>query len=523
MLPHLRHLLASLAICGLAVGAEPVPAPGEPVVIVSGQVDPAALAAMTAPPVPWEAGDRLALVGDLLSTPNQPELAIRMQEALTAARPGLDLTVRGVQNHGLPLRTWQEALGNELSRRQPNVVLICAGLGDVQAALAAKGAPPTADAWKSTLLDMVRAAQMAGAAVVVATPAVLGDKPADGPGFKDLEGYADAARAVATETKSELCDIRQALIAHLTEKNGKGTRDLGILSKAQGQLKPAAMDLVAGLMAKSIAAAVARIPWTVSVPNTPFSGSAKAEVRLGHATPAQVNLYVTTDGTEPSEKSPSYMRPIPVAATTRIRVLAVSKDGTVRRTADGWYMEAKKRASEARPPETLPGLWIDHYTFKRWRNPIPPLDTLKPDYETWAQNIELGAVGRVPNHRWPNTLFGLRFTGYFIAPVDGIYIFATNSDDASRLSIGDTIVVRNDELHAAAWAYGAVELNRGFHQLNLQYGQGPGLIALEVFVALPGQRLQPLPDILLRRPIEKPARKGPMLEVDDGPDPEPGK
>jgi hypothetical protein len=35
--------------------------------------------------------------------------------------------------------------------------------------------------------------------------------------------------------------------------------------------------------------------------------------------------------------------------------------------------------------------------------------------------------------------------------------------------------------------------------------------------------MQPLPDILLRRPTEKPARKGPMLEVDDGPDPEPGK
>src|SRR5690606_2354777 len=46
------------------------------------EVDPAVLAPVAASEVPWEPGDRLLIVGDLLIAPGQPELALRLHQAL---------------------------------------------------------------------------------------------------------------------------------------------------------------------------------------------------------------------------------------------------------------------------------------------------------------------------------------------------------------------------------------------------------------------------------------------------------
>lgn len=513
MIPLLRSLLVGLGLLSsLQAGEAEPPTMGGP------QANPAVLAPAIAPSVGWRAGDRIILVGDLLISSNQPELALRLQEALTASRPGLDLIVRGVQGHGVVIRSWQEALANELIRRPAQVVVIGLGVGDALAAKNSKSQPLAVGEWRAALADMVRAARVVGAAVVIATPTVFGDKPADGPFFNELEAYAAAARSLATETKSELCELRQPLLAILAEKNAKGTIESGLLSRVPGQFRVPAMDLIAGRLATSIAAAVANIPWSIAIPNTTFPASGaggKAEVKVVRTTAAKLAIYVTTDGSDPTEKSPLYVEPIAVTATTHLRALAVAADQSGRRTAEGWCMAATKRKAESGTPETLPGLWVDHYTFKRWRAPIPAVDSFKPDFETWHMGCDLGAISRVPVHRWPNNNFGLRFSGFFVAPYDGTYIFSTNSDDASRLSIGDAVVARNDEKATARWAYGAVELAKGLHPFTLVYGQGPGAAILEVYVALPGQRPHPLPDLLLRRPLVKTIRKSLEPEKDE--------
>ena len=91
--------------------------------------------------------------------------------------------------------------------------------------------------------------------------------------------------------------------------------------------------------------------------------------------------------------------------------------------------------------------------------------------------------------------------------VIGGLLFATNSDDASRVTLGDNIVVKNDDLHPVSWAYGAIELTKGYHPLTVLYGQGPGQHSLEFYMSLAGQRLQRVSDAFLRRPLVKPARK----------------
>ena len=439
---------------------------------------------------------------------------------LTVLTP-LGVTVRSLQNHGMPVDLWRAAALAEIAAHPPRIVVFMTGVGDVLAAGAAKALPATVDVWRKALVDVTVATQGAGAVMVIASPAIIGDKPTGGTGAIELEAYVAAARAVATDTKSEFCDLRTPLIAALTERNGKGTRELGVLSKAAGQLKIEGMDIVTTALCQSMVAALSRVPWSVEMTGGPFTGTTTVEIRTPRTNPENLTITYTTDGSVPTEKSRVYGKPFPISTTTQVLALAIDHSGT-KHTAEGWYMATTKRAADDAPTESLPGLWVDHFTLKTLRNLMPPLDSLKPDLETWWPNCEIAAITKVPVHRYPDTNYGLRFTGYFIAPVDGTYVFATNSDDASRVTLGDNIVVKNDDLHPVSWAYGAIELTKGYHPLTVLYSQGPGLHAMEFYMSLAGQRLQRVPNALLRRPLVKAARKTITYEQpDDGPDVKP--
>ena len=104
--------------------AERPPHPGPPAAAKPDpRPDPAALAPLADPAVGWEAGDRVLLVGDLLSAPGQPGLALRIHEALAAARPDLGLVVHSLMNHGYTTAQWRDAAGQrqagELEHQRP--------------------------------------------------------------------------------------------------------------------------------------------------------------------------------------------------------------------------------------------------------------------------------------------------------------------------------------------------------------------------------------------------------------------
>ena len=471
-------------------------------------------------------GDRIIYCGDLLAAPGQPGIAVRFHDQLTATRKDLDLVVRQLANHGLGVARWQQALATELAVRPAQVVIICVGMGEALATHTAKGTSiPTREVYRGQVEAMVKAAQAAGAAVVLCTPPVLGDKPTGGPFTAELDGYAEAVRELAAAAGCELADLRKPQMALLNEKNPKSTRELNVVSKALGQLRTDAMDVATSAIANATAAAVKRIPWSLRLPAVPFKGTTQAEIQVQRIPAEQVEVRYTTDGSLPDAKAKLYAKPFAVTGTTQVRVLATRKGGTETRLASAWWSEYRIRAAEPPPGETVPGLWVDHYSLKRWRDPIANLDAMKADFTAVWPNFELDAVSRMPVHRWPDEWFALRFAGWFTAPYDGVYRFAINSDDATRLWLGDVLVLKNDNLHAMRWAQGAVELNKGMHPILLWYAQGPTEHGLEVQLALPGQRYERLPDILLRRTATPFVRKPMAFEVagaggDEGGEPE---
>ncbi len=89
--------------------------------------------------------------------------------------------------------------------------------------------------------------------------------------------------------------------------------------------------------------------------------------------------------------------------------------------------------------------------------------------------------------------FALRFSGTLQIDKAGRYRFFTNSDDGSRLYIGDELVVDNDGDHGMVEKRGGLRLSAGSHPLVVTYYDQGGGDGLTVSWSGPGFEKQPIP------------------------------
>lgn len=200
---------------------------------------------------------------------------------------------------------------------------------------------------------------------------------------------------------------------------------------------------------------------TVSVPYIAndlylFEGEATAELKT--ATEEAVIRY-TLDGTEPTEKSPAYTVPLAFKETTQVKAKAY-KDGYI--PSRTYTIKATKAVLK---PATVVKPSIQGVSYKYYEGEFQQVaDLLR------AKVLEQGVMpepsireAKLPDH------FGYVFEGYLFIPEDGIYEFATRSDDGSVLYIGNEKVVDNDLSHAAIEATGRIPLKKGYHPFKLLY------------------------------------------------------
>jgi hypothetical protein len=133
-----------------------------------------------------------------------------------------------------------------------------------------------------------------------------------------------------------------------------------------------------------------------------------------------------------------------------------------------------------RPAETVddvePGLTYRYYEGD-WPK-IPDFASLTPVKSGEARGFDLKLRQR-------DDKFGLVFEGYVEVPHDGPYRFFTRSDDGSRLTIGETVVVNNDGHHAAEEQSGIIALASGKHPIRVDYFDADKDEVLEVRYAGP--------------------------------------
>lgn len=100
------------------------------------------------------------------------------------------------------------------------------------------------------------------------------------------------------------------------------------------------------------------------------------------------------------------------------------------------------------------------------------------------QDFKQGFPGVTKRTEW----FAIDYTGRFWISKPGAYTFSLLSDDGSKLSIDDRVVIDNDGTHAPLEKTGMAELAGGLHTIRVSYFQGPKWqVALVLKVAAPGE------------------------------------
>ncbi len=132
-----------------------------------------------------------------------------------------------------------------------------------------------------------------------------------------------------------------------------------------------------------------------------------------------------------------------------------------------------------------------------WDDALRP--TGEPDHvEPLLRDWSISMTG---NRASPNqTVYAVRFQGWFQPPRPGRWGFALDSDDGSRLWLDGRLVVDNGLRHARLRREGFIALEPGRHELRLEYSQTIGESYLAVACRPPGADWQPLELAWLRPP-----------------------
>jgi glucose/arabinose dehydrogenase len=148
------------------------------------------------------------------------------------------------------------------------------------------------------------------------------------------------------------------------------------------------------------------------------------------------------------------------------------------------------------PVHTTTGLQYQYYEGT-WSNP-PDFDSLTP-----LKTGTTAAFDLSPRNR--NQNYGFRYRGYVEIPADGSYSFYTHSAGGSRLYIGNTLVVDNEESPAGRESSGTIGLQAGKHAIMVTYFVRESDEVLAVSYAGPGTEKGELPgSMLYREPVPAP-------------------
>lgn len=462
--------LSPLFCCALAIGFITVVAQAQAVL-------PAPLAALTQPGTPFIDGDRIVCFGDSITQfgdgPNG-YVGLLRGAFLAAGHPAVTVINAGISGHKVP--DLQARIDRDVLSKDPTVVFIYIGINDVWHG--ANGTKP--DAFEAGLRDLITKFQARGILVVLATPTVIGEQPiGTNANDKQLDEYADISRKVAKDMKVELCDLRRTFADTITAGGEKHQR----LTADGVHLSDAGNALVAQEAAKSLLIAMKSAPISVGIKAGSFVDATTVIINARMQNGSKdAHIYYTLDGTEPNAKSAHYTKPVGIDTTTTVKAYA-TMDGQ----PDSHVITVTFTKEIPREPViviTTPGLYYDYYEGE-WPG-LPDFPALTATASGTTKIIDLAMHKREVN-------FAVKYIGYIEVPTTGIYTFGTNSDDGSKLFIGEKQVVNNEGMHGPALQEGSIALKAGKHPISVIFHQGSGGYALEVKYSGPNIPNQKIP------------------------------
>jgi hypothetical protein len=198
-------------------------------------------------------------------------------------------------------------------------------------------------------------------------------------------------------------------------------------------------------------------------------------------------IYYTLDGSLPTIASPVYQKPISINQPLTLKVLSVFGHGIPGKYDSLQVVYLQSLTAIKVMPELAKGLNYTYYegswsTIPEFKNCIP------------VKTGKLEKPGIDVRNR--DTYFAVRYTGYIDILEDDAYCFYLNSDDGSRLIIDDTMIIDNDGIHGNLEKNKRLFLEKGKHQIELQFFQEAGSFNLALEYESSQIKRQPVPDKL---------------------------
>ncbi len=213
-------------------------------------------------------------------------------------------------------------------------------------------------------------------------------------------------------------------------------------------------------------------------------------IRVSVATSrSNVDVRCTLDGTAPAVTSLLAKGPVLLTKSTTVKARCFREGKPVSGISEGKFSKVKPRPAEAGVAESK-GVKFSYYEGN-W-DKLPDFSTLKPKKEGVVPTFVLTPKEDVDH-------FGFTYAGFIKVPEQGIYGFFSESDDGSRLYIGDKLVVDNDGLHGMGEKKGLTPLAAGLHPIRVIFFERDGGQGLKISYEGPGVKKQEIPESALFR------------------------
>jgi len=204
-----------------------------------------ALARAESPPL--KKGEKIIFLGDSITQggvgPNG--YVTLVTSALTEKHKDLGIEITGAGISGNKVPDLQKRLKKDVLDKKPTVVVVYIGINDVWHSESNPANGTGTEKYEAGLKEIVGKIKDSGARVVLCTPTVIGEmKTGANKLDAQLDEYAAINRTIATETGSQLCDLRKAFVNYLATNNDTD-KESGILTTDRVHLNDAGNKLVA--------------------------------------------------------------------------------------------------------------------------------------------------------------------------------------------------------------------------------------------------------------------------------------
>jgi hypothetical protein len=143
------------------------------------------------------------------------------------------------------------------------------------------------------------------------------------------------------------------------------------------------------------------------------------------------------------------------------------------------YVPIKQNAAATDVKGDVSGLNVQYYNLGGEKSKLPDFSTLKPSRTDVSAQIDFPSTGGNFATSEATDFVAAVWTGFINVPSSGSWELFLNSDDGSKLFIGDKLIVDNDGLHGMREHSGNIALGAGKHPLRVEFfenGGGAGII-----------------------------------------------